>query len=111
MKSESKHDSKQAVLGNVFQKWKGDRPKFTEFANEKHTTSSQQTDLFESVGAFVLKPMRKVIRGNKMRTLASKSIRIQKTLGKIVIDNNQKVTWSFFITNFQNYIRVNFANL
>ena len=39
--------------------------------------------------------MCKVIHGNKMRTLASKSIRIQKTLGKIVIDNNQKVTWIF----------------
>ena len=59
--------------------------------------SSQQTDLFESVRAFVLKPMRKVIRGNKMRTLASKSIRIQKTLGKIAIDNNQKVTWCIFL--------------
>ena len=40
--------------------------------------------------------MRKVIHGNKVRTLASKSIKIQKTLGKIVIDNNQKVTWIFF---------------
>ena len=50
--------------------------------------------------------MRKVIHGNKVRTLASKSIKIQKTLGKIVIDNNQKVTWIFFITSFQNYIRV-----
>ena len=25
---------------------------------------------------------------------------------EIVIDNNQKVTWSIFITSFQNYIRV-----
>ena len=40
--------------------------------------------------------MRKVIRGNEMRTLASKSIRIQKTLGKIVIDNNKKVTEVIF---------------
>ena len=40
--------------------------------------------------------MRKVIHGNKARTLASKSIKIKKTLGKIVIDNNQKVTWIFF---------------
>ena len=40
--------------------------------------------------------MRKVIRGNEMRTLASKSIRIQKTLGKIVIDNNNKVTEVIF---------------
>ena len=40
--------------------------------------------------------MRKVIHGNKMRTLASKSIRIQKALGKIVVDNNQKVTWILF---------------
>ena len=50
--------------------------------------------------------MRKVIRGNKMRTLASKTFRIQKTLRKIVIDNNQKVTWFFFITSFESYIRV-----
>ena len=28
--------------------------------------------------------------------MASKSIKIQKTLEKIVIDNNQKVTWTFF---------------
>ena len=47
--------------------------------------------------------MRKVIHDNKMRTLASKSIRIQETLGKIVIDNNQKVTWIFLIFNFYHY--------
>ena len=47
--------------------------------------------------------MRKVIHGNKMRTLASKSIRIKKILEKIVIDNNQKVTWIFLIFNFYHY--------
>ena len=48
--------------------------------------------------------MRKV--NTAIRILASKSIKIQKALGKIVIDNNQKVAWSSFITSFQNYIRV-----
>ena len=36
------------------------------------------------------------VRGKKMRTLASKKIRIQKTSGKIVIDNNQKPTEVIF---------------
>ena len=41
-----------------------------------------------------------------MRTLASKSLRIQKTLEKIVIDNNSLVTEVIFINNYQSYIRV-----
>ena len=54
MKSESKRDSKQAVLGNVFQKCKSDRPKFTSLPTKNTPNSSQQTDLFESVRAFLL---------------------------------------------------------
>ena len=54
MKSESKHDSKQAVLGNVFQKCKSDRPKFTSLPTKNTPKSSKQTDLFESVRAFLL---------------------------------------------------------
>ena len=54
--------------------------------------------------------MRTVVRGNKMRTLASKSIRIQKTLGKVLIDNNQKVTWVFYY-QLSKLQRVNFLTL
>ena len=56
--------------------------------------------------AFLLNPCVKLIRGNKMRTLASKSLRIQKTLEKIVIDNNSLATEVIFINSFQSYIRV-----
>ena len=70
--------------------------KFTSLPTKNTAKASQQTDLFESLRAFLLEPIRKGIRGKKLRTLASKTIRIQKTPGKIVIDNNQKPTEVIF---------------